>query len=45
MLLVISPNIVTNQQHHQVNGVIEQNSYSADDNVLAGKVIETNGFD
>lgn len=39
MLLVFSPKIVANQELHQVFSVIEQFSYSAEEDVLAGKVI------
>jgi len=38
MLVVISPKIVTNKQHHEMVSVIEKYSYSADDNLLVGKV-------
>ena len=44
MLLVISPKIVTNQEHHQGFSVFDKFSNLADD-VLAGKVISTNEFD
>jgi len=38
MLVVISPKIVTNKQHHEMVSVIDKYSYSADDNLLVGKV-------
>jgi len=38
MLVVISPKMVMNKQHHERVSVIDKYFYSADDNLLAGKV-------
>lgn len=38
MLVVISPKMVMNKQHHEMVSVIDKYFYSADDNLLAGKV-------
>ncbi len=45
MLVVISPKIVMNKQHYEMFSVIDKYSSSVDDNLLAGKVHLTNGFD
>ena len=38
MLVVISPKMVMNKQYHEMVSVIDKYFYSADDNLLAGKV-------